>query len=459
MKLIILYVISFCCIASSQSKTYYITPDLENYDNCTLNGTILSPCYTIHQLIDDEALSSNQQYLVLVFMPGKHVIPENRSLHLSKLELLPWNKQAEVMIECQFNADLAFNLRELKIMSLHFSYCSLSFFYGSLFGLHGASLYIKNSIFEGSQDDYAIKISFLVYKINFKMRNVTVLGCTFLSNYGAIKAYHFSIIPLEGIISHLLITNTKFQGNWRSDKSRGGAINVKNIRLKIHFSQFKNNTAIGGGAINALDSSLLLIGTTFVDNYAHGSGGSISLLNSDINVDHCHFINNFAGAHGTIVRWKTHQTQSLIFTSSIFQGNHVNDRGGAISIHNSGVSIDLSGITISNCQFNNNSAQLGGALYFQGREIIYIFNSIFIFNEAENGGTIYCDNNYHNININGGYSLSSSAENDGGFAYLLSSMLSVNDYVFISSSRASKGGAIYATNSCINIKNATTIGV
>ncbi len=79
MKLILLF--SLCCICNSELQVY-IAPDR---DNCTVNATtVLHPCYTLHQIIEDKILSlSNENSVELLFLTGTHLIPENQILRTS----------------------------------------------------------------------------------------------------------------------------------------------------------------------------------------------------------------------------------------------------------------------------------------------------------------------------------------------------------------------------------------
>ena len=149
----------------------------------------------------------------------------------------------------------------------------------------------------------------------------------------------------------------------------------------------------------------------------------------------------------------THNELPLVFRNSIFKDNHANNSGGALFIRSAGV------VIVQNCQFEQNSAESGGALAIEhGEDYVSIVNSFFVFNEAATeGGAINCYNGQ--INIKGGYSISNSAVNGkGGFAYLSECQLYVliHEYA-ISSNRALNGGGIYANKSIFSIGHITTM--
>ncbi len=200
----------FLYLASSDSGVYYIVPNPTKYGNCTVNGTVQSPCYSLQQLFGDEIPApSNESYITLILVSGTHVIPENQTLratHLSRVVIRPWNEQQLVMVKCKMGTDLVFqSIIELKIASLHFNYCTLQCAYAiTRHGNFEWSVYIANSIFENSRSDYAFSIeSGAVSGLN-----ITFSNCTFVSNNGAILASN-PIVESELAI-HLLLDSVTF---------------------------------------------------------------------------------------------------------------------------------------------------------------------------------------------------------------------------------------------------------
>ena len=137
-----------------------------------------------------------------------------------------------------------------------------------------------------------------------------------------------------------------------------------------------NNT---GDTITSDSSSLALVNTTFFA----GSGSSLNLQLSSAKIDNCQFINNSAGVNGAAVAamGTYYEILPLVFSNSIFKDNHANKSGGALFIAGAGV-------VIVNCQFEQNSAESGGALTIvHGRaDFISILSSFFVSNEAETEG-------------------------------------------------------------------------
>lgn len=149
---IFLLVFFLCCIECSSAAVYYITPD---HGNCTVNGTVLGPCYTLEQLINDDVL--NEMSLELLLLPGTHLIPGNQTLilsNLSELAMSPFSEDQQPLIKCQSGAKIALkNILKLKIYSLNSVFCSL--YENSELE---TSVNITKCVFESSVTDYAINI-------------------------------------------------------------------------------------------------------------------------------------------------------------------------------------------------------------------------------------------------------------------------------------------------------------
>ena len=406
MKLILLCLILCYFSNATRSEVYYVTPDS---GNCTVNGTAKNPCYTLQQLIKDEVISSsNESSVTLLLLSGNHLMPENKTFrifNISEVVIRPLNEEQEVAIECPLGANLVFhNITNLTTSSLCFTSCTLQYSYDEFNSKPARSVNITKCTFEGST------VSIVNYTdINL---NIMISNCTFSSNGGINATCKGS--SLISLTARLYITGTLFQGNVVRY-----ALYIEHMIVNINNSQFINNTV---GAIHVWACSLILSNTTFYKNQNTVSGSAIYSELSSLEIDSCHFINNSAERDAVVII--STALQPLFITNSTFQGNHANRQGGALWIYDAQV-------TIENCLLKNNSAVEGGGIYCFG----------------------YCK-----INIVGGHSILNSAEDSGGFAYLLNSLLSINSHDYaISSNRASNGGAIYATESTINIHHNTTM--
>lgn len=369
----IIFVILLCSSwsANSQPSVYYITPSLPDSGNCTINGTMLTSCYTMEQFASIWH-SSYSSSITLLFLPGTHELSGNNTFiifNLQEVNFRTWDDQQEVVIECQKANIILQNIPQLNIRSLHFKSCSLQCIYElSNLGIDSL-IFLDYCIFEGSKHNYAIVITSEHQTLYF-----SVTYCRFVLNTAGAIASNSTRLAFV-YLTNLFISDTVFQGNGGDELSLN-VMRIETTMLTVYNGVFINNK---GNAIIAITSSLELSNTTFAKTH----GTSLALLESSANLENCYFLDNFVKKYGTVVVL-TQQTHSLSFSNIIFRQNHAS-KGGAFYIEGAG-------ITVTNCQFDNNTANSGGAIYMKGRETeCNMINSTFIHNEVKhNGGAVYC---------------------------------------------------------------------
>ena len=181
-----------------------------------------------------------------------------------------------------------------------------------------------------------------------------------------------------------------------NESTKGGypyvAFDEDNTMLAIFESELINNTAEAGGAIY-LDGVLLLIqDSNFTNNTAAYAGGAAFLYESFGEGDNTVFKGNVATDGGAI---KISGSTYFEFDDLVFEENNATT-GGAMSVQDNFVE-DGDGLLIS-CNFTNNYATAGGAIYFNGTDAAAdagISFSTFTGNFALNGGAIAIFNNAH----------------------------------------------------------------
>ncbi len=163
------------------------------------------------------------------------------------------------------------------------------------------------------------------------------------------------------------ITRSTISGN--SDGAIGSEGN-----LSIVDSTLRDNLRDGlregvfskeGGAIHLRDAKLRVQGSSFTRNRAHGSGGAIAGYRTAINIDGSSFTFNRASARGAIENFDGH----MAITNSTFSQNVARYKGGAIRIPNED-DVILTHVTIA-----YNSAPVGGGIHSR-RGDLSIINSI-----------------------------------------------------------------------------------
>ena len=274
-----------------------------------------------------------------------------------------------------------------------------------------------NANFDGNIDGGAIRAE--------TGHNLSLIDCTFIDNTanyygGAVDLYHFD---------DTTIVNCSFSNN--SAGNSGGAVyeTVSN-NTKFENCTFVENTAnLSGGAIRHggydpnINVTMEVKDCNFTKNAAiDNAGGAIEIsldvqgsnMNVTIIVDNVTFDNNSAGgAGGAMYIHPWHG--SIVINNSNFTNNYVTGvtsttarsvSGGAVVILSNAIEAP-SEANITGCNFNNNSAFMGGALDLMttagANFTTHIANSTFFGNKAVWGGAIILFNHtsleLENVNL------------------------------------------------------------
>lgn len=156
--------------------------------------------------------------------------------------------------------------------------------------------------------------------------SVLIQNCTFLSNYWAVLCN--SAVQAKKNIA-LRIIDTVFLSTGLG-VDLGGAVSIVGVDLTVNRSQFINNM---DGSIKSLDSSLLIVNTSFQDNSVMHSGSAILSIGAP-------------------------QDNSVM-----------KSRNPLLSIGSS--------LIIYNCSFRNNLAHLSGGAIYSSYSSVFIYNTTF----------------------------------------------------------------------------------
>ena len=336
--------------------------------------------------------------------------------------------------------------------------------------------------------------------------NITSVDQALIINSKFLKSSHSSLTILD---SHINMKSTSFtsntNGKHRNEQSFrylpvipgtinyspksfrvGGALIVTNSTLVCDFCQFNGNTAnIGGAIFSERGSNVTLRSSSFTSNHAKDCDYSLCLggvmyavATSDIKIHNCSFQNNTSDQYGgvTVISESTHVSYNVYNLSSrvdvslsIHTCNYFNNRaqiGGAIYLYNSSAIINISDST-----FQHNEAKLiGGTIASNASRFLVLHSSYFAFNTAKRGGVMSIHNNstvhMEDCNLeqntahdsggtvlaelsstvvfqNSSFINNSASEGEGGVAMNLNSTVTINDSNF-SSNSATSGGVLYA---------------
>ncbi|MEM7735031.1 MAG: choice-of-anchor Q domain-containing protein [Deinococcota bacterium] len=246
----------------------------------------------------------------------------------------------------------------------------------------------------------------------------------------------------------LEIINLTFQNGSTGGDTDGGAIESNNANIIIIKSTFRNNFAgDDGGAIEGLNN-ITITSSTFFNNRANDDGGAvrsagaITIINSAFSenssvedggavegnttdITSTTFTGNTSGEDGGAI----YSENNLTITESTFSGNTSDDDGGAVSSNNN--------ILVTKSTFSGNSSVAdGGAVEGNTTDIT---STIFTGNNSgEDGGAIYSENN---LTITESTFSGNTSDDDGG-AVSSNNDIMINNSTFAGNSAAEDGGAI-----------------
>ena len=326
---------------------------------------------------------------------------------------------------------------------------------GSVYVESNSKLLVVNSTFNNSDAGegaaiYGVNLSKVdVNKSSFKLNTANKGGTVFLNNASNVQ-----------FIDSKFINNTALNNN-------GGAINAAGSNISVIRSEFNNNSAYRGGAIYVVDSLVFTVrNSTFEDNKAKNNfGGAISLLGG-ANIYYSDFNRNTALYRGGAIHSSETTNKATRVYNSNFDANGVttgvgNHYGGAIFYAD----------VIENCNFTNNYAHSGGAIY-QWKDHGYrltVKNSTFINNKATDvAGAAYAHYGGNFIDCKFyGNTAGGSGGAIGGWNQIAQDCLFVNNRaklggavggesarsynsIYINNSASYLGGSIYGFNLIVN---------
>ena len=325
------------------------------------------------------------------------------------------------------------------------------------------------------------------------VNTLTVSGSTFKENGGLYGAGIFVAGSDFTVSDCVFDKNTAFgKGNMTPNNNNGAAIEVtdtnKAIAGIITGSNFTNNKAQYGGAIDICEGNIKITDSEFVNNSADVEGGAIDIStvkgNPEVSISGSKFINNSASYGGAIVNVKdltvrntefVNNTPDAIFNYVGFGGNldlgieNFTDLQNAIGlvtgtltlnqnvvmtddeaanfvngvIINKNIRIDGKGHTID-------AKNLGRIFEIDGGFAVTLTNVTLTNGKADNGGAIYNFGNLDLVHVN----FVNNTAKYGGAIMNDAYGLVLDDSTFTNNT-AKIGGAIYNSADCFVVGNST----
>ncbi len=175
------------------------------------------------------------------------------------------------------------------------------------------------------------------------------------------------------VIGHLVtVTNTLFADNFST--YCGGAVDVASGEVYLENCELLENVAAhtGGGVVMHDNTRLTMVDCIVTGNRSMQSSGGVYGQAAEIHIEGCVLTENDADWSGGAVG-VAHNTY-LNVDDSVISNNTSGYRAG-------GISVWFSDAAISGVTFDNNSAQIGGAVFAETGEVTLV-NSVFTGNTA-----------------------------------------------------------------------------
>lgn len=188
-----------------------------------------------------------------------------------------------------------------------------------------------------------------------------------------------------------------------------------------------------GGGIYNFNCSPTIINCTFTLNTAVDDGGGLYNYNSSSNITNCTFTYNSAKNAPGIMN---NVSSSTISGCSFTYNQDIGSGRGAVYEKNSSS-------TIKNCDFSNNDANYGAALYFSDGSTSNIINSLFTNNTGSSGGAIYLTTNTSAPTITNCTFANNSAYNGGAVYNNQSATPNFKNCILWNNSATNEGNEVF----------------
>ena len=278
-----------------------------------------------------------------------------------------------------------FNVKIEKLSILNIM-CDCSMIYQK-----NSSLSIINSVFENNNfgETGLFYLQDMTQLINITNSSFISNSFNFLSSWSQISTWwpfnysEFSLITILSPTNQIEFWNCTFVNNSCSS-CLGGAIFVyiteEISNLSIKNSNFILNKAVIAGAIciyksiNSSIENIFIMDSDFKENMAEYFGGALYIYNGMILLSNLNFLNNYVNKLD-ISQYKNTSSNLYNYTYGV-----IPNKGGAIFFES--LSTIKSNVSLKSSSFINNSAGVGGAIFYNLYSIYQITASTFEKNQA-----------------------------------------------------------------------------
>lgn len=262
--------------------------------------------------------------------------------------------------------------------------------------------------------------------------------------------------------------NLNSNDNIISNEANGGTFSdIQNLinRAREGDTITLDGTYIGSGTPITINKALTIKSTTGATLDGKGLSNIFKITVNKVNLENLIFKNGLSTDNGGAIYW---QGYNGVITNCVFENNAA-DCGGAIYIVDSVPGSTNSYLKISGSKFIANSGNIGGAIYQNGVTVLNVTNSVFENNIANlTAGAIYAECkaaveggiiNYRYVNLVVDYCNFTGNKaleiNGGAIATDIYAPVIVTNSRFVSNYANASGGAIFTNerNSTLKINN------
>ena len=220
-----------------------------------------------------------------------------------------------------------------------------------------------------------------------ELTNIVIKDNYFLDGEGKVAGGGSGAIRMQVPSDKLVIKNSIFSSNTAT--LDGGAIAIFGGDADISSTRFIGNKASTGGAIYSNNSTLTLKEVEFINNTSEvvtaqdGSwgGGAINAVSTSLTIDGALFEGNATNQRGGAIFLEFQNTEANILNAT-FYGNQSGDRAGAIANKDAVLSLKYSTL------YNNQATTFGGGLVvFEDDAQTELLANLILNNKGLNSGS------------------------------------------------------------------------
>lgn len=252
------------------------------------------------------------------------------------------------------------------------------------------------------------------------------------------------------------MTDSLFQEN--SAIFFGGAMTLSSGSLTVTNVQFTENSANHGGVLYAIEGKLgdlIFRQSNFLNNSAV-YGGALEMISASATISDCGFTGNIADNGGAIHASSIFDNVRLNVRETVFLSNEATYSGAAIKVMNPLILLKVSG-----SQFWNNDVDIngtGGAVFIDESEY-EIVNCDFGGNTSPNGAGIYAFAASHGKVVNSQFRQNFAHQYGGGIYYGEDSVGEIINCTLTANEGQSSGSAVFSyLNNDVMISNSIIWG-